>query len=307
MSIITKFDNFRNNPRRSVLNQFERIAPIVPDKLYLRIKYYLRMGKVLNLKHPHTYNEKIQWLKLYGRTPINKIMSDKYLVKQYITEKLGEGYVIPLLGVWDSPNEIDFDSLPNKFVLKCNHNSGGGMCICTDKTKINIEKVKEELKKGLKEDYYLRSREKAYKGIPRKIIAEAFMEDSATKDLRDYKFFCFNGEPKVLFVATGRELGEHEVKFDFFDMDYKHLPITNGHPNSNPYPEKPKSFNEMKRLAAQLSEGIPHVRVDFYEVDGKVYFGEFTFSHWSGMTPFEPEEWDTIFGDWIKLPIGNKL
>ena len=302
MNLKTKLTNFRNNPRQSVLNQFEKIAPIVPDKLYLRIKFFLRTGERLHLKHPRTYNEKIQWLKLYGRQPINKVMADKYLVKKYIAERLGENYVIPLLGVWDSPDEIDFDSLPDKFVLKCNHNSGGGMCICTDKAKLDIEKVKAGLREGLKEDYFIISRENAYKGIPRKVIAEAFMEDSTTKDLRDYKFFCFNGEPKVLFVATGREIGEHEVKFDFFDMDYKHLPITNGHPNSNPYPVKPQSFEEMKRLAAQLSEGMAHVRVDFYEVDGKVYFGEFTFSHWSGMTPFEPEEWDVIFGDWIQLP-----
>ena len=302
MSIRTKFRNFRENPRYSVLNQFEKIAPIVPDKLYLRIKFFLRTGEKLHLKHPKTYNEKIQWLKLYGRQPINRVMADKYLVKQYIAERLGEEYVIPLLGVWDSPDEIDFGSLPNRFVLKCNHNSGGGMCICKDKTKLDIETVKDDLRRGMKDDYYIRSREKAYKDIPHKVIAEAFMEDSVTKDLRDYKFFCFNGKPKVLFVATGREKGEHEVKFDFFDMEYSHLPITNGHPNSNPYPKKPTTFDKMKKLAAQLSEGIPHVRVDFYEVDGKVYFGEFTFSHWSGMTPFEPKEWDKIFGDWIQLP-----
>lgn len=305
--MFTKIKNFCNNPRYSIMNLLERIAPIVPDKMYLRIKYYLRMGKWLNLKHPQTYNEKIQWLKLYGRTPMNKIMSDKYLVKQYIAKRLGDAYVIPLLGVWDSPDEIDFNALPNKFVLKCNHNSGGGMYICKDKTKLDVEKIKDGLREGLKEDYFVRSRENAYKDIPRKIIAEAFMEDSASKDLRDYKFFCFNGEPKVMFVATGRELGEHEVKFDFFDMNYNHLPITNGHPNSNPYPTKPKTFDEMKRLAADLSKGIPHVRVDFYEVDGKAYFGEFTFSHWGGMTPFEPEEWDMTFGNWIKLPIDNNL
>lgn len=302
MNIKLKIHHFFDHPRAIILGRFEKIAPIVPDKAYLRVKYYLRMGKRLKLRHPVTYNEKIQWLKLYGRTPVNTIMADKYLVKHYIEEQLGKGYVIPLLGVWDSPDEIDFDALPSKFVLKCNHNSGAGMCICTDKTKLNIELVKKELQKGLEENYYTKSREKAYKDIPKKIIAEEFMEDSTTKDLRDYKFFCFNGVPKVLFVATGRELGEHEVKFDFFDMDYKHLPITNGHPNANPYPEKPKTFEEMKRLATKLSEGIPHVRVDFYEVDGNLYFGEFTFSHWGGMTPFEPEEWDKIFGDWIQLP-----
>lgn len=303
MSIKTKISHFFDHPRAIILGQFERFAPIVPDELYLRVKYYLRMGKKLHLRHPVTYNEKLQWLKLYGRTPINTIMADKYLVKQYIVDKLGrDDYVIPLLGVWDSPEEIDFELLPDKFVLKCNHNSGRGMCICKDKSQLNIDLVKKELRIGIKENYFLRSRENAYKGIHPKIIAEAFMEDSTTNDLRDYKFFCFNGEPKVLFVATGRELGEHEVKFDFFDMDYQHLPITNGHPNAFPYPKKPTTFETMKILAAQLSKGLPHVRVDFYEVNGRVYFGEFTFSHWGGMTPFEPEEWDKIFGDWIQLP-----
>lgn len=302
MSIKTKLQHLFDHPRAIILGQFDRFAPIVSDKTYLRVKYYLRMGKRLHLRHPITYNEKIQWLKLYGRTPINKIMADKYLVKQYIEDTIGKEYVIPLLGVWDSPEEIDFDLLPDKFVLKCNHNSGRGMIICKDKSKLDIALVKEQLHIGLKDEYYLRSREKAYEGIPRKIIAEEFMEDNTTKDLRDYKFFCFDGEPKALFVATGRELGEHEVKFDFFDMDYNHLPITNGHPNSIPYPEKPVTFDKMKELAALLSKGIPHVRVDFYEVNGQVYFGEFTFSHWGGMTPFEPEEWDRIFGDWIQLP-----
>lgn len=302
MSIFVKISHFFDHPRAIILGQLERLSPIVPDTIYLRIKYYLRMGKKLHLRHPESYNEKIQWLKLYGRTPINRIMADKYLVKQYVSDVLGKEYVIPLLGVWDSPDQIDFDSLPDKFVLKCNHNSGRGMCICKDKSKLNVDVVKQELSIGIKENYFLRSREYAYKGIPPKIIAEAFMEDSSTNDLRDYKFFCFDGEPKVLFVATGRELGEHEVKFDFFDMDYCHLPITNGHPNANPFPEKPVTFEKMKQLAAQLSKGIPHVRVDFYEVNGQVYFGEFTFSHWGGMTPFEPEEWDYLFGKWIKLP-----
>jgi hypothetical protein len=260
------------------------------------------MGKRLHLSNPKTYNEKIQWLKLYGRTPMDKVLADKYLVKKYIADTIGDEYVIPLLGVWDSPEQIDFTNLPERFVLKCNHNSGRGMCICRDKTALDLESVREGLRIGLKENYFLRSREKAYKGIPRKIIAEEYMEDNTTKDLKDYKFFCFNGEPKIVFVATGRELGEHEVKFDFFDMEYNHLNITNGHPNSNPFPHKPASFEKMKELAAVLSKGYPHIRVDFYEVNGRVYFGEFTFSHWGGMTPFEPEEWDRILGDWIVLP-----
>lgn len=274
----------------------------LPDRALLSLKFKTSMHYKLRWDNPQTFSEKIQWLKLYGRTPINKVMSDKYLVKQYITEKIGEQYVIPLLGVWDKPEDIDFSKLPEKFVIKCNHNSGTGMYICKDKSKMDVEKVCRELRKGLKEDYFIGSREYAYKDIPRKIIAEAYMEDEETKELRDYKFFCFDGEPKIMFIASGRSKGEHNVTFDFFDMGYNHLPFTNGHPNAIVMPEKPKCFEEMKRLAAVLTQGIPHVRIDFYEANGHVYFGEFTFSHWGGMMPYKPEEWDYTLGSWIKLP-----
>lgn len=275
----------------------------LPDKALLSLKFRINMHRKMHWNHPVSYSEKIQWLKLYGRTPENRIMSDKYLVKKYVEERIGANYVIPLIGVWDKPEEIDFESLPEKFVIKCNHNSGTGMFICKNKSQMDIHSICTELRKGLKEDYFIGSREYAYKDIPRKIIAEAYMEDEETKELRDYKFFCFDGEPKIMFIASGRSKGEHEVTFDFFDMDYNHLPFTNGHPNAKVPPQKPKCFEEMKHLAAELSKGIPHVRVDFYEANGKVYFGEFTFSHWGGMMPYEPEEWDYTMGNWIKLPV----
>lgn len=278
------------------------LSKFLSDKVYLSIKYWLTFKKKLNWDSPKTYSEKIQWLKIYGREPINKIMSDKYLVKDYISKQIGAEYVIPLLGVWDNENDINFDTLPDRFVLKCNHNSGTGMVICKDKSKLDLQKVRDGLHQGLKEDYFPISREYAYKDIPRKIIAEQYMEDTETKELRDYKFFCFNGVPKALFIASGRLKGEENVTFDFFDMDYNHLPFTNGHPNSKVWPQKPVCFEEMKELAAKLSEGMSHVRVDFYEVDGKVYFGEFTFSHWGGFMPFVPNEWDYTFGRWIVLP-----
>lgn len=274
----------------------------MPDKFLLSLKYKHVFHKKLNWDNPQTFSEKIQWLKIYGRTPINTMMSDKYAVKEYVKEQIGEQYVIPLLGVWDRPEDIDFSKLPDKFVIKCNHNSGMGMYICRDKSKLDEQTVRKKLRKGLRQDYYINSREYAYKDIPRKIIAEKYMEDKETKELRDYKFFCFDGEPKALFIASGRLQGEESVTFDFFDMDYNHLPFTNGHPNAKVLPQKPKCFDEMKRLAAKLSAGMPHVRVDFYEVNGQIYFGEFTFSHWGGLMPFEPEEWDYTFGSWIKLP-----
>lgn len=259
------------------------------------------MGKRLNLKNPQTFNEKLQWLKLYGRRPIDTILSDKYAVKEYIAKTIGEKYVIPLLGVWDRFEDIDFDKLPEQFVLKCTHDSGG-ILVCKNRNDVDFDKVKETFNRSLKTDYYVFSREKAYKNIPRRIIAEEYREDSKTGELRDYKFFCFDGEPKALFIASDRQVEGEETKFDFFDMEYNHLPFTNGHPNAKILPEKPLCFEEMKELAAKLSRGIPHVRVDFYEVDGHVYFGEMTYSHWGGMTPFNPEEWDYTFGSWIVLP-----
>lgn len=288
--------------RRASLYLLETIAPVVPipDKLYLHIKYYLRMGKHLNLKNPQSFNEKLQWLKLYGRRPIDTVLSDKYAVKEYISKTIGEKYVIPLLGVWERFEDINFDKLPNQFVLKCTHDSGG-IIICKDKASFNIEKARSAINKGLKHNFYVFSREKAYRDIPRRIIAEEYKEDNKTKELRDYKFFCFDGEPKLLFIASDRQMKGEETKFDFFDMEFHHLPFTNGHPNAKILPDKPQCFDEMKILAAVLSKDIPHVRVDFYEVNGQVFFGEMTYSHWGGMTPFEPEEWDYKLGGWICL------
>ena len=273
----------------------------IPDAIYLRIKYYCRMGKRLNLKNPRTFNEKLQWLKLFGRRPIDTTLSDKYAVKEYIAKTIGNQYVIPLLGVWDKFEDIDFDKLPNQFVLKCTHDSGG-VVICKNKDTFNVESARKILRRGMRHNFYVFSREKAYRDIPRRIIAEEYREDTKTGELRDYKFFCFDGEPKALFIASDRQMKGEETKFDFFDMEYNHLPFTNGHPNAKVLPEKPVCFDEMKTLAAKLSKGIPHVRVDFYEVDGQVYFGEMTYSHWGGMTPFEPEKWDYIMGSWINLP-----
>ncbi len=288
--------------RWACLAALDIIAPLfpIPDKLYLKTKYYLRMGKKLNLSNPSTFTEKLQWLKLYGRRPIDTLLSDKYEVKKYVSNLIGDKYVIPLLGIWDHFDEIDFSSLPNAFVLKCTHDSGG-VVVCQDKSRFDVSKAKRIIERGLKHNFYVYSREKAYKDIPRRIIAEQYKVDSRTQELRDYKFFCFNGIPKVLFIASDRQSVDQETKFDFFDMDFNHLPITNGHPNATTPPEKPLCFEEMKAIAAKLSSGIPHVRIDLYEADGRIFFGEYTFSHWGGMMPFNPESWDKIMGDWIDL------
>lgn len=274
------------------------------DEKYLKKMFYSHMGKELNLDDPKSYSEKLQWLKLYDRNPLYTKLVDKCEVKKYVADLIGEEYIIPTLGVWDKFTDIDFSMLPNQFVLKCTHDSGG-VYICKDKSRFDHEEAKKVIEKSLANNFYLQGREWAYKNVRPRIIAEQYMEDDSTKELRDYKFFCFDGEPKALFIATERMESRTETKFDFFDMEYNHLPFTNGHPNAEILPLKPSQFEKMKELACKLSEGIPHVRVDFYEVNGKVYFGELTFFHWSGFMPFEPEKWDYEFGSWLSLPKTN--
>ena len=224
----------------------------------------------------------------------------KLWIAEYIAKTIGEQYVIPLIGVWNSFDEIDFNQLPNQFVLKCTHDSGG-LVICKDKKDLDLTAARKKICKCLKHNYFYGLREWPYKNVKPRIIAEEYMEDEKTHDLRDYKFFAFNGIVKALFIATERFSGE-EPKFDFFDDEFNHLPFTNGHPNAKVMPQKPSTFEEMKHYASELSIGIPQLRVDFYEINGKVYFGELTFSHWSGLVPFDPEEWDYTFGSWISLP-----
>lgn len=275
------------------------------DRFYLSRRYYAAFGKKINWDEPKTYNEKIQWLKLYDRNPEYIEMVDKYAVKEYVASKIGKEYIIPTIGVWNSCEDIDFEKLPERFVLKCTHDSGG-LVICKEKKELDITMVMRKLKKSLKSDYYREWREWPYKNVPHRIICEPYMEDSVTGELRDYKFFCFDGVVKAMFVASDRQNKKEDTKFDFFDCDYNHLCIINGHPNAKTIPEKPHNFDLMKKLAAELSKGYPHIRVDFYEIDNKVYFGELTLYHWSGMVPFEPEEWDYIFGKWIELPTKRK-
>lgn len=269
------------------------------DVTYLKLRYRASFGKKMNLKHPVTFNEKLQWLKLYNRKPEYTIMVDKVKAKEYAAKMLGEEYIIPTLGVWDSPDEIDFDSLPNQFVLKCNHNSGLGMCICRDKENLDIEKVKFNLKRGMEENYFLSGREWPYQNVPRKIIAEKYMVDHNDTDLNDYKFFCFNGEPAIMFVSSDRK---NKVCFDYYDMNLHHLELKQGGENYHGLIHLPKHFDEMKKLASKLAQGIPHVRLDFYEINDRVYFGEITFFDSSGFAKFEPASWDIKLGNMIELP-----
>lgn len=274
----------------------------MPDDEYLKRMFRYRMGYELDLDNPKTFSEKLQWLKLYDRKPEYTMMADKYEVKKFVAKRIGDEYIIPTLGVWNNFDEIDFDVLPDRFVLKCTHDSHG-LSICKDRTKWNQQTAKKKLEEGLQQNYYYKFREWPYKNIKPRILAENYMEDTETKELRDYKFFCFSGQARAMFIASDRQDNTTETKFDFFDMNRNHLPFTQGHPNARPYPELPENFDIMRELAEKLSEGIPHIRVDFYEVNKVVYFGELTFSHWSGLMPFDPPEWDDIFGEWITLPL----
>lgn len=294
------------NPYKTViyLNN-KHLLNWLPDKIFLKLAFRAEMHKKLNLSHPVSYNEKLQWLKLYDRRPEYSKMVDKYEVKQYVAELIGENYIIPTLGVWNSFDEIDFNVLPKQFVLKCTHDSGG-LVICKNKDKMDFDEARQKIESCLKKNYYYLWREWPYKYVKPRIIAEQYMEDESGYELKDYKFFCFDGVPKYMFIASDRSNSETETKFDFFDMEFKHLPFRNGHPNAERVFEKIDGFEKMKELASKLSKGIPHVRVDFYSINGQVYFGELTFFHWSGMVCFEPEIWDYKLGDLINLPQKEK-
>lgn len=289
---------FLDENYRTIINANLGMYDRLPDDKYLKKLFKAHFHKELDLDNPVTFNEKLQWLKLYNRKPEYTMMVDKYKVREYIAQTLGEEYLIPLLGVWDDPDEIDFDALPDQFVLKCNHNSGRGMCICKDKSKLDIPKVKAELRKGLKQDYYLTGREWPYKNIPRKIICEKYMSDGIEENLKDYKFFCFNGAPKFMYISN--DYSENATT-DFFDMDFNHLEMRMKDPNSRVLPQKPHLFDEMKEIAEKLSREIPFVRVDLYVVGERIFFGELTFFHNSGFVTIHPDYWEKKLGDWIIL------
>lgn len=280
----------------------------LPDKLYLTLKYFRTFRRLPNWRNPKTYNEKLQWLKLYDRKSEYMTMVDKYAVKEYVAGIIGEEYVIPTLGVWDSVEMIEWDKLPNQFVLKTTHGGGNeGVVICRDLSTFDRERATRCLKESMATDLYVVWREWPYKNVPKRILAEKYIEPcSVVKELADYKFFCFDGTVKGLFVATDRQNPEEEVKFDFFDADFNHLPIRQGHDQAQTTPDKPLHFALMKHIAEQLSKGMPHVRVDMYDLGDRVLFGELTLFHFSGMVPFEPEEWDMKFGAMLNLPSRKK-
>ena len=276
----------------------------LPDRMYIPLQFRSRMGRWPDLKHPATFNEKIQWLKLHDRNPLYPTLVDKAAVKEWAAARIGREHIIPTIAVWDSTEDIDLSVLPERFVLKCTHDSGSAV-LCTDRAAFDLEAARRRLGERLALDYGCRFREWPYSAVPRRIIAEEFMGGDPLSPsgfgMTDYKFFCFGGKPELLFVATDRNTPGKETCFDFFDASYNHIPVRNGHPNAASLPEKPEGFETMKALAAKLSEGLPFVRVDFYQLSGRVLFGEMTLYHWSGLRPFEPESYDRVFGDMIPL------
>lgn len=271
----------------------------VNDELYLKIAFKIRTGKSLNLKDPVLFNEKLQWLKLYDRKSIYSLMVDKYEAKKYVANIIGEKYIIPTIGVWDKVEDIDFKSLPRQFVLKCTHDSGG-VIICKDKNKLSIEDTRKKLKQGLKYNFYGSLREWPYKNIKPRIIGEKFMQNKEDANLNVYKIFCFSGEPTII-QAIQNDKTDYET-IDYFDTNWNVLNLRQNFPNSQKKLSKPKKLLEMLFLSRKLSKNLPFIRIDFYEVNGFVYFSEFTFYSDGGMENFYPEEWDKILGDKIILP-----
>jgi hypothetical protein len=257
------------------------------------------MGKRLDLKRPKTFNEKLQWLKLYDRNPMYIQMSDKYKVREYIAATIGKEYLIPLLGVWDSAGKIDFDSLPRQFVLKCTHDSGS-IIICHDKNNFDTDLAKKKLKKRLNYNYYYHGREWCYKNITPGIIAEKYMTDESGTMLKDYKVFCFNGESKLIEVDIDRF--SNHIR-NFYSPEWNYQLLENDCPtDSKILIERPNQLKRMILLSNDLSKGIPQVRIDWYSVGQNIYFGEFTFYDGNGFNNYNPPEWDELFGNWIILP-----
>ncbi|WP_105618958.1 ATP-grasp fold amidoligase family protein [Vallitalea okinawensis] len=283
---------------------YSPIGRMIPDKNYIMIMYRLRARKHLNLDTPMSFNEKLQWLKLYDRKPVYTSMVDKHEAKGYVKDKIGEEHIIPTLSVWESFDDIDFSKLPDQFVLKCTHDSGG-LVICRDKSCLDVDEARKKINKCLKRNFYYVGREWPYKNVKPRIIAEKYMVDGQESEhdigLTDYKFFCFNGKPKFLYVS--KNLTNHTyARISFATLDWKLSPFyRNDYQPFKELPEKPKCFEEMICLAEKLSQGMKFLRVDLYEVKGKVYFSELTFCPCNGLFPFEPPEWDYKLGEMIDL------
>lgn len=273
----------------------------LPDKEYCELQYALCInGKTIDWNNPITFNEKIQWLKLHDRRPEYTKLVDKYEVKKSVAEKIGMEYIIPTLGVWNNFDDINFDELPEKFVLKCTHDSGG-VIICTDKTHFDKQNVKEKLQNSLRRNYYYVGREWPYKNVEPRIIAEQYLEDKEGKEIIDYKLMCFNGSVECSFVCSNRR-GNGGLCVNFYDKEWNAMPFCRHYPKREMEFDKPKLYDRMVEIAEILSKHIPFVRVDLYICNQQIYFGEMTFYPGNGVEEFTPDMWDVKLGEWLKLP-----
>ena len=298
---MNRIKNYIHNPRVFWTVVLNHIAPFIKDDAqFIKMKWKLLMDYPLNLDNPQTFNEKLQWLKLHDRKPIYTTMVDKYEAKKYVADIIGEEYIIPTLAVYDRVEDIDFDALPNQFVLKCTHDSGG-LVICRDKSKIDKKSAIKKLRKHLGRTYFWQNREWPYKNVKPRIIAEQYMSNVGENSLTDFKIHNFNGTPEVILVCKDR-FGGKGMTEDFYNSQWEHLDISRiAHPNASTAPKKPVELDEMLHLSKELSKDIPFVRTDFYTVGHKVYFGELTFYPASGTKPFSPEQWDKILGEWLVI------
>ena len=301
----TKIGKALKNPLHIVSAYMTHHADWFPDdEKYIKCKYFCMIHRCPDLKNPKTFNEKLNWLKLHDRNPLYTKLADKYEVKQFVADAIGSEYVVTCYGTWDSFEDIDWDKLPDKFVLKTTHASMGAI-ICSDKNTFDKVAAEKIITNSLNNHYFLADREWPYKDIKPRVIADQLLEGGAhgvgnAGILSDYKFWCFNGEPKVMYMTVKSS----QVFENFYDMDFKPVSINHGFPRNVPEFCKPKNFEKMVELAGKLAKisQTVHVRVDFFNVDGKIYFGEFTLYDWSGFRPFKPERLDEEIGSWIILP-----
>ncbi|MCR2045596.1 glycosyl transferase [Anaerosalibacter massiliensis] len=303
--MINKLLRLIKNPKRIVSALASRgLLNWLSDETVLKMQFKTKMGEKLNLENPKTFNEKLQWLKLYDRNPVYTELVDKYEVRKYISETIGDEYLIPLIGIWNKFEKIDFSKLPNQFVLKCTHDSGG-LIICTDKSKLDIEAARKKINRCLKRNHYHAGREWPYKNVKPRIICEKYMVDESGGEIEDYKFMCFNGKVKCIFVCLNRNSSER-LNIDIYDTNWNLMPFERPNSsNSRTMIPKPKNFDKMIEFAEKLSEDKPFVRVDFYEINGQLYFGEITFYPSAGFEKFKPESYDYLLGNWLGLPISG--
>ena len=295
--LLNKKYRFKINVRLGLYNRMD-------DARFLCLCYRKLMDKELSLDAPVTFNEKLQWLKLHDHNPLYIRLVDKYISKRVIAEKIGSEYIIPTIGIWNRFDDIDFSKLPNQFVIKCTHDSGG-IVICKNKAAFNIQNARNKINKSLNKNYFWVGREWPYKNIRPRIIIEKYMEDSQTKELRDYKFYCFDGKVRMFMIASNR-FSKEQTYFDYFDEKKDRIiGLQWGNPNSPMEVDIPNKIDEMICIAERLSEGIPHVRIDLYLANNQIYFGEMTFYDGSGLESFEPEKWDYTVGSWLALPGKN--